>query len=542
METDRAVFASVAALADRHRAAGAGAPETSLTAFELRGFSQNGEDGVIAELLRRVGVASRYFVEFGIETGREGNCVFLADVLGWPGLFLEADEHSYAALARKYWARRDVTTLKAAVSPENVNELFKQAGVPPEPDVVSIDVDGPDFWIWEALSTCRPRLVVCEYNSALPPGRQLVQPRERRSAWDGTDFYGASLDALEVLARRKRYRLVHSETSGVNAFFVRDDLAPELLPQAEAVRRVHEPNLYLQGKRHPPDPQSRSYVDLAAPGGRSQPRRRPETRPPTPDLHSRPALSAPTHERAVELAARTDFIWHQCFELSPGVSTPGVSNVPFLLDIAGVPERLDGATVLDIGTTNGGAAFECERRGAERVLAVDIADADWFGFATLKQALESEVEHVQGSIYELPELLQQQFDVVLFWGVLYHLRHPLLALDNLRRLTRGTASIETAVCDHELHHHRELPLARFYRTDELGRDPSNWFAPTVAALQDWCHSCGLAPTRVEAWPDPAPSRAMIVASAVAGAPEYAGISYERPLRCSVAEHGADFGR
>ncbi len=112
-------------------------------------------------------------------------------------------------------------------------------------------------------------------------------------------------------------------------------------------------------------------------------------------------MASLTPERATELAQRTEFVWHQRFELAPGVFTPGVSNVPFLLQMAGVPERLDGATVLDIGTTNGGAAFECERRGAERVVAVDIADADWFGFAVLRDALDSRVEHVQGSIYEL---------------------------------------------------------------------------------------------------------------------------------------------
>ena len=199
-------------------------------------------------------------------------------------------------------------------------------------------------------------------------------------------------------------------------------------------------------------------------------------------------MASLTPERATELAQRTEFVWHQRFELAPGVFTPGVSNVPFLLQMAGVPERLDGATVLDIGTTNGGAAFECERRGAERVVAVDIADADWFGFAVLRDALNSRVEHVQGSIYELPERLKEQFDLVLFWGVLYHLRHPLLALDNVRRLTRGTASIETAVCDFELDERRDQPLVcgstapmSSLRTPQLVR-PNDRRAPTMVRL------------------------------------------------------------
>jgi tRNA (mo5U34)-methyltransferase len=252
-------------------------------------------------------------------------------------------------------------------------------------------------------------------------------------------------------------------------------------------------------------------------------------------------LNVPTPERAAELAARTDFAWHQRFELAAGVYAPGVSDVAFLLDAAGIGECIEGATVLDIGTTNGGAAFACERRGAKRVIAVDIVDDKWFGFAAIKDALDSQAEHLQASIYELPELLSEQFDVVMFWGVLYHLRHPLLALDNVRRLARGTVTIETAVCDHELTLQRDLPLARFYRTDELGADSSNWFAPSVAGLMDWCRSCGLEPTHVHAWPDGAPSRAMVAASSTAGDPEYLTLSYERPLNCSVVRPGLGSG-
>ena len=95
------------------------------------------------------------------------------------------------------------------------------------------------------------------------------------------------------------------------------------------------------------------------------------------------------------------------------------------------------------------------------------------------------------SVYELSRTLDEQFDYVIFWGVLYHLRHPLLALDNVRAVTAGTAYIETAVCDGDLPGATESAIARFYRRDELGGDSSNWFAPNVRALLDWCSSCGL---------------------------------------------------
>ena len=145
------------------------------------------------------------------------------------------------------------------------------------------------------------------------------------------------------------------------------------------------------------------------------------------------------------MIARSGFFWHQRFHLSEEVLTPGVNDIEWLLDEVGFPASLDGASVLDIGTTNGGAAFIAEMRGATRVVAVDIYDADRFGFDEIRTALGSRVDFVKGSVYQLPELLDEQFDVVLFLGVLYHLRHPLLAFDCLRELTSGTLYVETAI-------------------------------------------------------------------------------------------------
>ncbi|MFZ0042374.1 MAG: DUF1698 domain-containing protein [Solirubrobacteraceae bacterium] len=241
----------------------------------------------------------------------------------------------------------------------------------------------------------------------------------------------------------------------------------------------------------------------------------------------------PTPAAAAALADRTDIVWHQRFELAPGVFAPGTNDVGFLTFHAHLPEQLHGETVLDIGTTNGGVAFELERRGAGRVLAVDILDAEHFGFNAIKRLLGSEAEHLQANIYELPSLLKEQFDIVLFMGVLYHLRHPLLALDNVRRLTRGMAYIESAICDAELPDLATTPVARFYRTDALGSDPSNWFSPNLLTLTEWCESCGLEVLTSSSWPDPTPSRAMIGTRPTSGQPEYQRISYERPLNTSL---------
>jgi tRNA (mo5U34)-methyltransferase len=239
----------------------------------------------------------------------------------------------------------------------------------------------------------------------------------------------------------------------------------------------------------------------------------------------------PSPTELERLAARSDFLWHQRFELASGLFTPGANDVDWLLHTAGLPADMRGASVLDIGTTNGGTAFTLERRGASRVVATDIVDPMHFGFEAIRDALRSEVEFRQVSVYELSTAILGRFDYVIFWGVLYHLRHPLLALDNVRALARKTVYVETAVCDHELT--VDDPVARFYRLDELGGDPSNWFAPNVRALGDWCASCGLEPVKVQSWPPEAPSRAMVTATVSPGDPEYRTVSYERPLAVSV---------
>jgi hypothetical protein len=254
-ESPREAYLALTELLRRHEGGAVpAAPGGSLTAYELRVFSQNGEDGVIAELIARCGAPGRWFVEFGAGDGHENNCAALADLLGWSGLFIEADEGLHAALDAKYRAVEGVRTVRAAVGPENIERLLEEAGVPEEPDVLSIDVDGADLWIWRAIERYRPRIVVIEYNASLGGERSLVQPRDHAAPWDNTEFGGASIAALIRLGGEKGYRLAHTDLTGTNAFFVRDDLGGEL-PAA----RAHGPNHFLAGGGHKPDPESRPY-------------------------------------------------------------------------------------------------------------------------------------------------------------------------------------------------------------------------------------------------------------------------------------------
>ena len=200
---------------------------SDLSRYELRVFSQNGEDGVLVEILNRIGTEHRYFVEFGIQEGVEGNCVLLADVLGWSGLFLEADPGFFASVSRKY-AGTPVAVRREMVTADRIEEILASAGVPADLDVLSIDIDGNDVYVWEALTTHTPRVVVIEYNSGIRGEGPLAQPHDPDRVWEGGSDWGSSLAALEAVGRRKGYSLVHTDLSGVNAFFVRDDLLPSL--------------------------------------------------------------------------------------------------------------------------------------------------------------------------------------------------------------------------------------------------------------------------------------------------------------------------
>jgi hypothetical protein len=231
---------------------------TPLTGCELKVFSQNGEDGVLAELLRRVGSGSRSFLEIGAGQGTEGTCVALADLLGFGGVFVEGDPQRHARLQRKYAHRADVVCANEIVTPGNVAALVEQWGVAREIDVLAIDVDGRDWWLWHALDALTPRIVVVEYNAGLGFEQARTVPLDHAGGWDGTDYFGASLPAFEQLGRERGYRLVHTEMTGVNAFFALERLAADW-PDDEVVPRTHA-NYGLSGRGHAPDPRGRPYV------------------------------------------------------------------------------------------------------------------------------------------------------------------------------------------------------------------------------------------------------------------------------------------
>ena len=237
-------------------------PETDdLTLHELSVFSQNGEDGVIQEILERIGTGCRFFVEIGA-SGNESNCMFLADAMGWGGVFIDASADESGALTRKYGASDRVKVVRTFVTAEAIDGQLEESSVPTDFDLLSIDVDGNDYWLWEGVRRFRPRVVIVELNADLRPDRPLVQPNTPDQPWDGSKHYGASIGALRRLAATKGYRLVHVETTGTNAFFVDTKVAEGkgLPDETVVVNRV--PNHFLYGLRYDREGAGARYLDL----------------------------------------------------------------------------------------------------------------------------------------------------------------------------------------------------------------------------------------------------------------------------------------
>lgn len=190
-------------------------------------FSMHDEDGIIEEIFRRVGETNRWFVEFGAGDGLE-NCTTYLLMKGWSGAWIEGSAACYQAILRHLSFAIEEKRLRVKysfITAENIEALFAELGVPEEFDFLSIDIDRNDYWVWEAIRRWRPRVVAIEYNASWMSSVACVVPYEPFAVWDGSNYSGASLKALELLGRRKGYCLVGCNFTGVTSFFVREDLA-----------------------------------------------------------------------------------------------------------------------------------------------------------------------------------------------------------------------------------------------------------------------------------------------------------------------------
>ncbi|MEQ1761371.1 MAG: hypothetical protein ABL986_23935 [Vicinamibacterales bacterium] len=211
-------------------------------------LSEHEEDGVILALLQRTGVGTRTFVEIG----RAGNAATLARDMGWRGLVINTGY--YRRDRTDHFRDTDTVIIRQAVDAATINDVLSEHGYGGQVDLLSMQVRDNEYWLLRALTAFRARVLVIEYNANFGPTRAVTVPQTRPAGPAPEQYFGASLAALEREARSLGYRLILCDSQGINAFFVRNDLAPDL--PGQTARDAYRPHRFrARGTNQPPTPE-----------------------------------------------------------------------------------------------------------------------------------------------------------------------------------------------------------------------------------------------------------------------------------------------
>jgi hypothetical protein len=219
---------------------------TYLEGYGFKVYSQNDEDGIIEEIFHRIGVTNKKFVEFGVQDGLESNAHFLLHK-GWSGVWIEGSKKyvkNICTFFKNSIENKKLAVINAFITVDNINHLISVEGnYNGEIDLLSIDIDGNDYWVWKAITCINPRVVVIEYNAKFPPNFEWIMQYNAKHIWLGDDECGASLKSLELLGRMMGigYQLVGTNFNGINAFFVRKELAKDLFPLPATAENLYNP-------------------------------------------------------------------------------------------------------------------------------------------------------------------------------------------------------------------------------------------------------------------------------------------------------------
>ena len=256
---------------------------------EFSVYSQWGEDGIIDWLIDRLPGIPPTFIEFGVENYRESNTRLLLQLRNWRGLVLDgSQEHIDDIKGQEIYWRYELSAVCAFVDKDNINDLISNAGLSGDVGLLSVDIDGNDYWVWQAIEIVNPVIVVCEYNAVLGDVHAVSVPYQatfQRTKADPSNLYfGASIRALIALGMSKGYTFVGSTSTGANAFFIRNDCADPIVTGLNEIyafpsrfREARDGNgrlLYLNGSARRElidglpfvDPVSGKSVDLSALG------------------------------------------------------------------------------------------------------------------------------------------------------------------------------------------------------------------------------------------------------------------------------------
>lgn len=201
--------------------------------FGFQVFSQSNEDGLIQYLINQIDIPHKTFIEFGVENYTECNTKFLLLHNNWSGLIMDSSKEYIMSLKKSslYW-RHDIVAKDAFVTKDNINDLIRDRGFDKEVGILSIDIDGNDYWIWKAIDCISPCIVICEYNPIFGADIEVSIPYQpnfyRTNAHFSNLYWGASLGAYVRLGKEKGYKLVCINKLGHNAFFVKKDMGCSL--------------------------------------------------------------------------------------------------------------------------------------------------------------------------------------------------------------------------------------------------------------------------------------------------------------------------
>jgi hypothetical protein len=221
-------------------------PLPGLDEVGFRCYSQFEEDGILLYIFGMIGTTNKICVEIGSGDGIECNTANLIVNHGWWGYLFDGDEKSISSAKQFYESSKHSwlyppRAIHAWFTADNINSVVSGAGVEGEIDLLSLDIDGMDYWTWKALDCIKPRVVVCETHGIIGPEDALTVPYDPEFRISTPDHHGASLAAMTKLAQEKGYRLIGTHRYGFNAFFVRNDIGENLLPAVTPASCLRDP-------------------------------------------------------------------------------------------------------------------------------------------------------------------------------------------------------------------------------------------------------------------------------------------------------------
>jgi hypothetical protein len=224
----------------------------SLHDYEFSVFSQWGEDGIIQHLTRIVDIGNKTFIEFGVEDFSESNCRFLLVNDNWRGFVIDGSGKNIQELKNSYYYwKYDLVAIEAFITRDNINQLLAESGFEQDLGILSVDIDGNDYYVLDAIANFHPRILICEFNAVFGGTRCISVPYDKdfdRTAKHHSNLYtGASLAAITHLAQNRGYTLVGTNSARNNAFYVRSDLMNDKL-QALTVEQAYSPSNFRESR------------------------------------------------------------------------------------------------------------------------------------------------------------------------------------------------------------------------------------------------------------------------------------------------------